>query len=635
MKILLIEDDASTSLAISQTLTQKKYAVDAVNNGETGLELAQLFPYDVILLDIMLPQLDGITVCRRLRSQQNHTPILLLTAKNHPRDCVMGLEAGADDYLVKPFDWAELLARIQALSRRGQQVLPDVLRWENLVLNQKTHEVTYQGQLLHLTPTEYSLLELFLRHPQRVFSRQVIIDQIWTLDKVPGEETISSHIKALRQKLKAVGMTQNMIKTVYGFGYRLGELQECLSFLESEKQQDCKIDRKSSDEEKIKPSSAVVSQKAIAQKQVQSNVSQIWETIKGTVRQDMATLLELIRSLASTDMVRGGAQKQTVIALSHRLAGTVGIFGKTQESNILRQIEELLLKTTPSQETTSQNLLDLVTSLEQIWKPDQPTVFSSAIKREDCLLWIGVEEKWRQSLQTTGLLQDWTNIAVSDLKEAKSFLTQTQPRGLVIDLDLLESREEGLIFLEQLRQEKTNLPFIILDTYNDLSYRLEIARLGKGLFLQKPLTSDRLLKAAIKVLQLNQVTDVTLMLIDDDPNFLEVLKATLTPWGFNVVSLSNPQQFWPVLEATNPDLLILDLEMPHFSGLNLCQAVRKDDRFCSVPILFLSGHDDGESIRQMLVHGADCYLPKTIAVEELIECIFEQIESDAVTKKLE
>jgi DNA-binding response OmpR family regulator len=221
MRILLVEDDRRIAIALAETLGDRQYQVDLAEDGEMGWSLLQAFEYDLILLDVMLPKLNGIQLCQKLRKAGMQTPILMLTAKDSSNDKVLGLDAGADDYVIKPFDLAELTARIRALLRRGTVMLPTVLEWGNLHLNPSNYEVTYGNEILRLTPKEYQLLELFLRKPQRVLSRTMILDQLWSFDEPPGEETIKVHIKDLRKKLRNVGAPADFIETVYGVGYRL------------------------------------------------------------------------------------------------------------------------------------------------------------------------------------------------------------------------------------------------------------------------------------------------------------------------------------------------------------------------------------------------------------------------------
>lgn len=224
MKILLIEDDERIADALVEGLTDQNYVVELAHDGQLGFDLANACSYDLILLDIMLPKLDGLSVCKQLRLQGDQTPILMLTAKDAVGDRVAGLDVGADDYLVKPFDLQELTARIRALLRRGTATLPPVLEWGDLRLDPSSCEVFYRAKPITLSPKEYGLLELFLRNGGRVFSREKIIDHLWTLDQFPGEATVKAHIRGLRQKLKASDAPEDLIETVYGLGYRLKPL---------------------------------------------------------------------------------------------------------------------------------------------------------------------------------------------------------------------------------------------------------------------------------------------------------------------------------------------------------------------------------------------------------------------------
>jgi len=226
MRLLLIEDDERIADAVSEDLSDQNYTVDVVYDGQAGWEYAEITPYDLILLDVMLPKLDGITLCRRLRQMGIHTPILLITARDAISDRVLGLDAGADDYLVKPFDLQELAARIRALLRRNDTTAPPILEWEHLRLDPSLCKVSYQGEPLELSPKEYSLLEFFLRHPSRVFSRGQLLEHLWSFDSQPDEATVKAHIRGLRQKLEAVNAPKDVIETVYGLGYRLKQPEQ-------------------------------------------------------------------------------------------------------------------------------------------------------------------------------------------------------------------------------------------------------------------------------------------------------------------------------------------------------------------------------------------------------------------------
>ncbi|KOR35725.1 MULTISPECIES: response regulator transcription factor [Planktothricoides] len=221
MKILLIEDDVRISGPIAEALSDRRYVVEIASDGELGLTFAETNAFDLIILDLMLPKLDGISLCRQLRNAGNKTPILMLTARDTSSDKVLGLDVGADDYVVKPFDLPELLARIRALLRRETVKFSPILEWGKLRLNPNECQVIYEDKPLTLTPKEYALLELFLRNGSRVLSRSVILERVWAFEDMPGEETVKVHLRSLRQKLKAAGAPANFIENVYGLGYRL------------------------------------------------------------------------------------------------------------------------------------------------------------------------------------------------------------------------------------------------------------------------------------------------------------------------------------------------------------------------------------------------------------------------------
>lgn len=221
MKILLVEDDDRITDALVEDLSDRNFVVEVAHDGQAAWDLVDTFTYDLILLDVMLPKVDGISLCRKLRSMGCVTPILMLTARDTVNDRVLGLDAGADDYLVKPFDLQELSARMRALLRRGSSALPPVLEWGELRLDPSTCEVFYHDRPMMLSPTEYRLLEFFLRHGRRVFSRAQILEQLWSFDQIPEESTVKAHIRSLRQKLETAGAPSDFIETVYGLGYRL------------------------------------------------------------------------------------------------------------------------------------------------------------------------------------------------------------------------------------------------------------------------------------------------------------------------------------------------------------------------------------------------------------------------------
>lgn len=222
-KILLVEDEHQIAKFISRGLQREGYQVITASDGETGLNMAFSDLPDLIILDVMLPDIDGLNVCRQIREAKLQTPILMLTAKDAVPDRVAGLEAGADDYLVKPFAFEELLARLRALRRRRAPIETEApLSFIDLILNPSTRMAQRGGRNIELTAKEYDLLELFMRHPNQVLTRDQIYDRIWGYDFGGESNIIEVYIRYLRSKLEANGEPR-LLHTVRGVGYALRE----------------------------------------------------------------------------------------------------------------------------------------------------------------------------------------------------------------------------------------------------------------------------------------------------------------------------------------------------------------------------------------------------------------------------
>ncbi len=221
MKILLVDDDESLTKGLTITLTTHHHTVDVAKDGEMAWTYASTFEYDLMVFEVMLPKLDGISLCQRFRANGYDTPILLLTAEDSIAVKAQGLDAGADDYVVKPFDPVELMARIRALQRRSSGNPFPLLAWGALFLDPRTCEVTYNSQPVSLTTKEYEFLELLLRDSQYVFSSEELVDRLWSSEEFPSEATVRSHLRRIRQKLAAAGAPADFITTLHGRGYYL------------------------------------------------------------------------------------------------------------------------------------------------------------------------------------------------------------------------------------------------------------------------------------------------------------------------------------------------------------------------------------------------------------------------------
>jgi DNA-binding response OmpR family regulator len=223
MRILVVEDEHKIANSIKKGLEQESYAVDVAYDGERGFDLASTEDYDAIVLDLMLPKMDGLQICRKLREEQIHTPILMLTAKGQLNDKVEGLNAGADDYLVKPFAFEELLARLRALTRRPKNTLETVLGVEDLTLKTLTFEVERAGKQINLSKKEFALLEYLLRHKDKILTKEQIIAHVWNYEADILPNTVEVYMGYLRNKIdRPFKNKPALIHTIRGFGYKIG-----------------------------------------------------------------------------------------------------------------------------------------------------------------------------------------------------------------------------------------------------------------------------------------------------------------------------------------------------------------------------------------------------------------------------
>jgi DNA-binding response OmpR family regulator len=221
VRLLVVEDEHKLAGVLKRGLEEHGYAVDLAYDGEDGLALALTTPYDLIVLDVMLPKLDGLSLCRQLRAQHRHMPVLMLTARDAIEDRVAGLDGGADDYLTKPFAFREFVARVRALLRRDAASVRDpILRVADVQIDTVSHEVRRAGELIELTSKEYAILEYFARNPNRVLTRTQIAEHVWDFDFVSMSNVIDVYIGYLRRKL-GDDTEPRLLRTVRGTGYQL------------------------------------------------------------------------------------------------------------------------------------------------------------------------------------------------------------------------------------------------------------------------------------------------------------------------------------------------------------------------------------------------------------------------------
>jgi two-component system, OmpR family, response regulator QseB len=223
MRILIVEDDPRIALSVAEYLRRQRHVVDTVHDGATALEYARRVAYDLLLVDVALPKLDGLSLCVKIRAEKSTTPIMMLTARDAVQSKIDALDAGADDYLTKPFDLGELAARIRALGRRGAAVRASVLSHGSLSLDTATRGVQIASRPVQCTPTEFAILETLLRSPRQVFTREMLLERVRALDSDTADVAIKVHVANLRRKLSAAGAKKPVIQTLHGIGYRLAE----------------------------------------------------------------------------------------------------------------------------------------------------------------------------------------------------------------------------------------------------------------------------------------------------------------------------------------------------------------------------------------------------------------------------
>ncbi|MFN7927350.1 MAG: response regulator transcription factor [Blastocatellia bacterium] len=221
-KVLVIEDDTAMAIALRDGFQYKGYAVQVARDGAAGLQMATEADFDLLILDVMLPRLSGLDVCKQLRNAGHHVPIIMLTARGQEMDKVVGLEIGADDYVTKPFSFMELLARVEAILRRGRSLLPtgDAEQFGDVVINFKQMTATKNGVPLNLTPREFRTLKFFLKHRHEVVTRDQLLDAVWGSESMPLSRAVDMHIAKLRRKIEGEGAPHTYLITVHGVGYK-------------------------------------------------------------------------------------------------------------------------------------------------------------------------------------------------------------------------------------------------------------------------------------------------------------------------------------------------------------------------------------------------------------------------------
>ena len=615
MRILVVEDDQSISAALTTLLTHSSYAVETAVDSESAADMVEAFEYDLLLLDVMLPTLDGISLCRQLRNQGYTMPILLLTGNGNSHDKAVGLDAGADDYVVKPFDIEELEARIRALLRRGRLHTTPVLEWAGIQLDPSSTQVSYRQQPLSLTPKEYALLELLMRNPRRVFSCGMLLEHLWTYADMPGEEAVRTHIKGLRHKLRDAEAPPDLIETVYGIGYRLKALSEL------EDQDDA----------------PAVENEADSESNTWAAIATIWQRYQSRISDQVHVLEQASSSLKSGQGDLEPHQQQQAEQEAHTLAGALGMFGMDDGTQLARHIEQILKLPKPLATEQVEQFHQYVETLRQTvdhCDHRSPTALLDDSPENPSLLVIDADGPWIAELTEQATHWDWNLRSVADLAAARTFLSQHPVQVILIDPAVATDKKQTLTFLDDIFHQNPSIPVLFYGPADGLHSRLEVARMGGKAYLEKPIAPIQVLHEVDRVLHHTQAVTAKVMIVDDDPQMLQLLPPLLEPWGFKVSTLDDARLFWQTLVAISPDLLILDIEMPHVSGTELCQVVRNDAHWHNLPIIFLTAHTEADIVNQIFALGADDFVSKPVVGPELVVRLVNRLERMQLSQQL-
>ncbi len=616
MKILLIEDDEILVAQLTDCLTAQHYLVESVGDGRLGLAYAQAATYDLVLVDLNLPGEDGISLCRHLRQEGYAGAILMQTTESDSDYKVAGLDAGADDYIVKPFSLDELSARIRALLRRPQGVPTPILQWGEVQLNPSTCQAFYGDRLLVLSPKEYSLLELFLRNPQRVFNSALLLERVWSFDESPGEETVRTHIKRLRQKLKQAG-ANGIIENIYGMGYRLRATEAHPPGSRTSEPQDLETQ---------------------ARQLATATIHQFQDII--------LSRLAVLDQAATAPVLSEGLRYQAQQA-AHKLAGSLGMFGLPEGSAYSRLVETSLQ--TARGDLDRQHFRTLVDQIHQVLQPVLPTtpafdptqpgangrvaddqqstplVPTVASATGPQLLVVSADIDWVQGLRRWAFPGLGVIHSLS-LRQAQAQLSNSSPAIILLDMATLSDAIAELEPFSHHLAACPNIPIMAMTGTDSFEERFAIARHITCTFLPRTLDPEQMLAMVQDTLQNRCPSTVRLLAVDDDPMILQRLEQQLPQWGIQVTTLEDPRLLWETLLELNPDVLLLDVDMPHINGIQLCQIIRRDSRWAGLPILFLSASRTADTPQQMYTAGGDDYIPKPFTESELVTRIFNRLE---------
>ncbi|TAD80237.1 MAG: response regulator [Oscillatoriales cyanobacterium] len=633
MRFLLVEDDPTISHTLGAALAEQFYVVDVAEDGQEGLDYTRSFTYDLVILDVSLPRLDGLSLCRQLRREKYTGPILLLTARGETEDKVRGLDAGADDYVVKPCTVPELMARVRALLRRQRSADAPVLEWGFLRLDPSSGQVTYRDRPVKLSPKEYSLLELLLRHPRRLFSRSAILEHLWSLGDFPGEETVKAHIKGLRRKLSLAG-ARDVVETVYGMGYRLRPGSEQLN---------------EGGEQEAGDASA----------RVRSALDRAWERFSSMIYDRLESLERVAAALGTANLLEADLARAADDA--HKLIGSLGPFGLVRGSQLARAIESHLqsLQSQPPAIATVDSQLETQLETQTGSSPssstphfpslrDRPSYLQPSpviqqalnqllgdLRREiqnrqplgrDRLLigYIGSDPSWYHSLVAAASQGD-APMEVVMLEEPftwDALPTSDLPGAIVMPWND-PAQPAVLAALLSLRRRQRDLVTIALVQRNDPAALMDLAQGGwdADWVVDQPI--DGLIQALGQYQSDRRTMDRQRVLAINLPSpAVSLLRRCCQQQQWELACASQPQRVCATMAASRPDIIVLSAHGSPWDGVVWTRALRSDifggQR---IPILVLAEGATSTTVHHLYQAGVASCLLDPLGVDPLIRAL--------------
>ncbi|ABB56183.1 response regulator [Synechococcus elongatus] len=607
---LLVENNEQLPAGWRKALTTEGIALKVVPSLPIGIKSLQSANADLIFINGLQSASDTTQFCQQLRQSEpglkarNDLPIVLITAPGDYDPAIALLDSGADEVWLQSMPVTEFVTRLRAVVRRLRTLQSDQFRRGNFILQPRSRQASFDGINLNLRPEEYDLLELLLSSPDRVFSESILLRMIWPQSVAPNPLQLSEIVTELNYKLAVAGSPESL-ELLYGLGWHWRSQPKTLDNHAAQS---------------IDDAPQIPNRQAIWQRYRH----EYWQRLDA-----IAITLSGWEQIPAIERTEAYRHAQT-------LAGALGSFGfekESQNARILAAGLHSLELETEANPTTLESLLAQVQQLRVLLGASDalppvrsltPLAPASAINgrrlRNQIEVW-SRDRQWAEEVATKANLRGLGATIRLDLDSAADSLDSQ-----AIDLLILEVAPEQLEdpLLVDLVQSQPHLP-ILLVSDSSLPSRIQAARLGSQRFFHKFVSAEVILDQAFTFLE-PQVTPDTVLIADDDPALLTYLQQLLQPWGWQLTVCKRGEQFWEILESSQPDLIILDADLPGYNGFELCRALRSDRYWINQPILILAERYDSELVQQALRYGADDVITKPIASSELVARIYNRLE---------